>query len=133
MTETLPFVDEYVVKVAGDSAQVWDSLRQYVRSMRFNPEGLLARALGTEPAEGFEVASEIPLEEIVLVGRHRFSSYRLTFRLGEPHGASVPVHAITHAAFPGAAGRAYRLLVISSRGHRLAVRHMLKRMRSASA
>jgi hypothetical protein len=61
----------------------------------------------------------------VLRGSHRFSTYELAFLVDEtPQG--VIVRARTSAAFPKARGRIYRLLVIDSRGHVLAVRAMLR-------
>jgi hypothetical protein len=40
--------------------------------------------------------------------------------------------ATTRAAFPGARGRAYRALVIGTRAHVLATRHMLHAVRRLS-
>ncbi len=61
----------------------------------------------------------------MLGGRHRFSTYRLTFRV-EPEGDGSRLHAITYAAFPGLHGRAYRAMLMRSTGHRRATQRMLR-------
>lgn len=127
MAQTLPFVDEHTLHLVGDRDEVWQRLSDHVRrNLRFEPDGLLARVLGTQPPEGFSIIEEEPGSRLVLAGRHRFSSYRLTFEVGEPGAGRVPVRAITHAAFPGVTGALYRTFVIGSGGHRLAVRHLLR-------
>jgi hypothetical protein len=61
-----------------------------------------------------------------MAGRHRFSQYRLVFDLsGIPNGETL-LGARTYAAFPGVHGRAYRALVIGSRAHVVATRHILR-------
>lgn len=80
---------------------------------------------------GFRVAEAEPPRLLRLEGEHRFSRYRLTFRI-EPRGASTRVSAATHAEFLGAAGRAYRALVVGSRGHLLLVNRMLRAVRRRS-
>lgn len=82
---------------------------------------------------GFEVADARAPELLALAGRHRFSRYRLVFELDEVEPGRTRVRASTWAAFPGLAGHAYRALVIGTRGHRLAVRRILGRIRPGAA
>jgi hypothetical protein len=101
---------------------------------------LAGRALGCDEVEvndlpgaplpgstivGFRVERARPPAELALAGRHRFSRYALVFRIDDLPGGTACLRAESRAEFPGAAGRAYRLLVIGSRGHVLAVRRML--------
>ena len=58
-------------------------------------------------------------------GRHRFARYELTFRVDPLDDGTCRVRARTSASFPGLRGRAYRALVIGTRGHVLVVRRML--------
>ncbi len=81
---------------------------------------------------GFRVVHSVPASELQLEGRHRFASYSLTFRL-EPLGPGRShISAETRARFPGVHGRLYRLLVIGSGGHAVAVRRLLAGIRSRS-
>jgi len=86
------------------------------------------RVLGTTPRAGFEIAEDDPPRLVSLAGRHRFSRYELDFRV-EPRGSGSVVTAVTRAEFPGRRGAVYRMLVIGSRGHVLAVRRMLAGIR----
>ena len=64
-----------------------------------------------------------------LAGRHRFSSYALTFRLDEIGAHRSRLRAESRATFPGPAGAVYRLLVIGTGGHAVAVGRMLAQVR----
>jgi hypothetical protein len=78
---------------------------------------------------GFRVAAVVPGRELVLGGRHRFSSYALIFRL-EPAGPGRSrLTAETRARFPGPAGGLYRLLVLGTGGHAVGVRRLLAAVR----
>jgi hypothetical protein len=74
---------------------------------------------------GFRVARVRPGAELVLEGRHRFSAYALIFRLEEIGPDRTRVSAETRATFPGPAGALYRVLVIRTGGHVVAVRRSL--------
>lgn len=121
----LPFLDEHTVVVDADPARVWTALRSYVdASLARTARSPLTLLLGTEPRAGFEVAAEVPAERLTLAGRHRFAGYELSFRLtGLPDGRTR-LTASTCAVFPGARGRAYRALVVGSRGHVVVTRHL---------
>ena len=61
----------------------------------------------------------------MLDGRHRFSTYAVIFRVEAVGHDRTRLHAESRASFPGPAGRAYRLLVVGSGGHVVAVRRLL--------
>jgi hypothetical protein len=137
LSSDLPYVDEHAVTIAAPRDQVWTALRQYAtRSMGVPGGHPLARILGTDPRSGFGIAETIPGTRLTLAGRHRFSRYSLVFELHgdapDGHGDApdgTVLRATTYAAFPGARGQAYRALVIGSRAHVLATRHMLHAVR----
>jgi hypothetical protein len=89
--------------------------------------GSLDRVGATIP--GFRVDRADAPHELALVGRHRFSAYGLTFRIDDLGGGRSRLRALTHAAFPGVAGTAYRALVIGTRLHVAATRGMLRGVR----
>ena len=121
----LPFVDEHTRAVSASPGRTWEALEEYVDRLTTASHGVLFRVLGTVPRSGFEVVDTDSLHEIVLAGRHRFSTYRLVFRV-EPEGEGSRLHALTYAAFPGPHGRAYRAMLVLSTGHRRATQNMLR-------
>lgn len=60
-----------------------------------------------------------------MTGRHGFSDYELRFELEQDPASGTRVRATTRAAFPGLKGRLYRIAVIGTRGHRIAMRRLL--------
>ncbi|MFE7273133.1 hypothetical protein [Streptomyces sp. NPDC057623] len=105
----LPYIDTHTSLVAASPDAVW-------------------RALGeTFDHPGFHVVTSVPGRELALAGSHRFSTYVLVFRLEEAGADRTRVEAESRAAFPGATGRLYRLLVIGTRGHAWAVRRMVRK------
>jgi hypothetical protein len=105
----LPFVDEHASNVATGPDEVWQAL------------------LDTLP--GFRVTAAVPGSELVLEGRHRFSTYAMILRL-EPDGhGGTDLRAETDAVFPGLIGGAHRALVIGTRGHVLGMRRLLAAVR----
>ena len=124
---TLPFIDEHALRVAAPRARVWAALERAVESSLHRAgRHPLARVLGTDPPAGFAVADRVPAERLALAGRHRFARYRLTFLLADAPGESTELRAQTHAAFPGAHGRAYRALVLGTRAHLLVTKRILR-------
>ncbi len=81
---------------------------------------------------GFVVARAIPPAVMALLGEHRFARYALIFRITETLAGPVRLSAETRAEFPGARGRAYRTLVIGTRGHVVAVHSILRSVRRAA-
>ncbi|MEV2232781.1 hypothetical protein AB0H69_30005 [Streptomyces phaeochromogenes] len=141
---SLPYRDEHTTVVAAGADDVWRSLGDTLdRSFSRPGANRYARlvgcadrtASGPRPlAEGstfpgFRVAAAVPGRELVLGGRHRFSSYALIFRL-EPAGPGRSrLTAETRATFPGPAGGLYRLLVLGTGGHAVGVRRLLAAVR----
>ncbi|MBB4664175.1 hypothetical protein [Conexibacter arvalis] len=133
--ERLPYIDEHARIVGGSREQVWRALVDTVRRETAGGEPL-ARLLGCEqtagsrPFEGepgqtipgFRVAEAEPGRRLALRGRHRFADYQLTFLLDD----DGRLRALTHADFPGLRGRVYKALVIGTRGHVVATRHLLR-------
>ncbi|HKP90566.1 MAG TPA: hypothetical protein VJT75_11415 [Thermoleophilaceae bacterium] len=130
--------------VAAPPERVWGALTAYMGGSSRRSEagaallgcrersatGSLDRAGSAIP--GFRVDRASPGAELALAGRHRFSSYALTFVL-EPLGPGrTRLRAVTHAAFPGVAGTAYRALVIGTRLHVAATTAMLRGVRRAA-
>jgi hypothetical protein len=129
----LPYVDEHVITIAVPRDQVWTALRRYVTtSIGISESSPLARVLGTAPRSGFQVVEEVPGDRLTLGGHHRFSRYELVFKLDGTADDSTVLRAQTYAAFPGIHGRIYRVLVIGTRAHALATRHMLHAVRQIS-
>ncbi|MET9835066.1 hypothetical protein ABZ078_38645 [Streptomyces sp. NPDC006385] len=141
----LPFVDAHTSLVAAEPDAVWRAVAETVRrGFGHRRAEAVARLLGCAdrtvsgpwpPAEGstipgFRTAAAVPGRELALTGSHRFSTYALIFRLEEAGEGRTRVRAETWAAFPGPAGRLYRLVVIGTRGHALAVRRMLTTVRA---
>ena len=136
----LPLVDEHTVEVPASTEEVWAVLRTIVDgAFRGSVSSAYARIVGCVPASaggprpiadgstivGFRVTSAEPPRRLVLTGRHRFSSYQLTFTADELESRRTRLTAATHAAFPGVGGRLYRALVIESGVHARMVRQLL--------
>jgi hypothetical protein len=137
--DELPYVDEHAVDVDAGAEDVWAALVGVDRSLSGRFVEVYARAVGcadhrhagprplaqgaTRP--GFHVAAAAPPSEMVLAGRHRFSSYTLTFRVDDLGPGRSRLRAESRAAFPGLGGAAYRALVIGTRGHVVVTRRLL--------
>jgi hypothetical protein len=128
----LPYVDEHGVTIAAPRNVVWTVLRHHVDSLCGTERHSLARLLGTEPASGFQLTEEVPNQHLSLAGQQRFSRYRLAFDVADLPDGATRLTATTYATFPGPHGRIYRALVIGTRGHVVAVAHMLRTIRRLS-
>ncbi len=140
--EWLPYVDEHHVALDAPAERVWDAVLDTLRTAFGRPGAPAARLLGCEPATGspsftgavgdalpgFRIAGADPGRHLVLEGRHRFSRYRLELVFD-----GTTLRAITHATFPGLAGRAYRSAVIGSGAHRITTRRLLRTMARRTA
>lgn len=135
----LPHVDAHSVAVEAASPTAWEALLSVVEgAFSSSRNGAVARVLGCHDTgssgprpltagsafPGFHVAAADVPQELVLAGRHRFSTYALIFRL-EPVDAGVRLRAETRAAFPGVPGRLYRALVIGTGFHVRVVTRLL--------
>lgn len=147
MKTALPYIDENATVIAADVNDVWSVLVETLdRSLSRTATAIYTRAVGCADytasgprplAEGstipaFRVATAVPPAELVLEGRHRFSSYALTFHLEQVAPGRSRLRAETRAAFPGFVGGIYRLLVIGTRGHVLVVRRLLSDIKRRS-
>lgn len=141
--ESLPFVDEHYIEIAATPDQVWDALvRGLGGASRGRTAAPASRALGCaqtevegDPGEigstmpGFVVTRSIRPAVLALMGQHRFSEYALIFTILEKPSGLVLLSAQTRADFPRFRGRLYRGLVIGTRGHVVAVKAILRRVR----
>jgi len=141
--EELPAVDEHSVEIDAPQAKTWDALLPVLRRGFGGPAAThVSRALGCaetaiagDPLHpgatlpGFVVARAVPPTLYALLGAHRFARYALVFRIDRLGVDRSRLRAETRAEFPGAAGRAYRVLVIGTRGHVLVVRRLLRTVR----
>ena len=140
----LPSLDEHATEIAAGVEDVWSALHAALdRTFAGRWAATYARIIGcadhraTGPrplAEGstipgFRVVAAVPERELALEGRHHFSSYSLTFRLEPIDSDRSRVTAASRASFPGLHGAVYRLLVVGTRGHVLAVRRLLAQVR----
>lgn len=141
--EALPFIDVHGIEVGGSpertwqglvallsglgSAQAWQAFATAVGSCWRRASGPAATVGSTVP--GFSVTESDPPRTLRLRGSHRFSDYELVFRI-EPttEGCSL-LRAESRALFPGVPGKIYRMLVIGSGAHVLAVEAMLRRIK----
>ncbi|WP_040479768.1 hypothetical protein [Longispora albida] len=121
----MDFIDEHSIRIPASRERVWAALKSYTATS-LGVGGPVAKILGTQPPAGFEVAASRPGEHLELVGRHRFSRYRLVFGLAEEGDGGTRLSASSYADFPGLRGRAYRALVIGSGGHVLFTRHVIR-------
>jgi hypothetical protein len=131
------FVDDRTADAAAPPEAVWAALGRYFQGWGA-PAAAYARAVGAEPwrrsgdplvagstLPGFRVEEAVPGQLLRLVGRHRFSTYALTFTLADDADRTT-LTAHTDARFPGLLGEAYRALVIRSGAHRTLTRRMLR-------
>lgn len=124
---SLPFVDEHVVTVLADFDDAWRAVVGCATALVNAGHPVLSRLLGTRPRSGFEIEDADTPYVLALAGRHRFSTYRLVFRV-TPLPGGVRLQADTFARFPGVGGRVYRSLLMGAHGHQLATRGMLRRI-----
>ena len=143
----LPAVDEHATAVAAGGDDVWAALLDTLERAFTRPGAAsYARAVGAaeraasgprplavgSTVPGFRVTTAVPGAELVLAGRHRFSDYAFVFRLEPIAPGRTRLRAATRAAFPGAAGGCYRLLVVGTGGHARTVRRLLAAVRRRS-
>ncbi|MFJ7959699.1 hypothetical protein ACIQ62_25780 [Streptomyces sp. NPDC096319] len=142
--DRLPYVDEHAVLVDCGADDLWGRLLAEVeRSLSGAAGARYARLVRADPVAaggprplaagsafpGFLVAGFEPGRELALHGRHRFSTYALVYRIESLSDGRARLRAETRAVFPGVAGRLYRLLVIGSGAHAVAMRRMMNAYR----
>ncbi len=143
MDRELPYIDQHSVQIGATPDRVWCALMSVLHTeVGGIVTSTLTRGLRLEPAQsrgdwrgtlhpgdslpGFEIAETHPPKRLVLRGRHRFSRYALVFELDAAGTACCALRAQSWAEFPGLSGRAYRALMIGTRGHHLVVRRLLR-------
>jgi enamine deaminase RidA (YjgF/YER057c/UK114 family) len=146
-TAPLPRVDEHTTVIAAGVDHVWPALLETLDRTFSRPVvSAYARIVGCTEATaagprplaegakipGFRVAGAAPARELLLEGRHRFSSYGLTFCLDPLGSGSSRLRAESRASFTGMAGRVYRLLVIGTGAHAFTMRRLLAEIRRRS-
>jgi hypothetical protein len=123
--ERLPYIDEHATTVDANREETWSALLRMMCRDPHDPS--------TVPT-GFVLDEARPPVRFALKGRHPFAVYRWVFELdteaGDPHRTRL--RALTWADFPGVHGKIYRMLVIGTGGHRIAVRWTLKRIAAAA-
>jgi hypothetical protein len=139
----LPFIDEHSTEVGAAPERAWAALRQVLsRSFGGLAREGFARLLGASETRphgdpltpgstmaGFRVAHADAPAKLVLEGEHRFSRYALIFHLDPTPEGRCRLRGETRAEFPGLRGRVYRMAVIGTRGHVVAVRRVLSAVR----
>lgn len=138
--DQLPYVDEHSVAIEASAGTTWESVLRVAEGSTDSARASWgARLLGCADAEasgprplavgsavpGFRVQAMERPRELALVGAHRFSDYALIFRIDDLGDGRSRLRAETRAKFPGLKGRAYRALVVGTRGHVLATRRLL--------
>ncbi|WP_409330800.1 hypothetical protein [Trujillonella humicola] len=142
----LPHIDEHAVDVATPTEVTWAAVLAALHDTFTGPAARsVARVLGCAPATttgpdlprpgaavpGFRVITAEEPRLLVLAGRHRFSRYGIVVRL-DPAGSGTRVRLESRAAFPGPHGTLYRLAVVGTGGHVVAVRRLLAGVRRAA-
>ncbi|HUH68058.1 MAG TPA: hypothetical protein VLZ05_03770 [Mycobacterium sp.] len=123
--ERLPYIDEHAITVGANREETWSALLRVMCRDPQNPS--------TVPV-GFVLDEARVPERFALKGRHPFAVYRWVFELDIQQGdeARTRLRALTWADFPGIHGKIYRVLVVGTGAHRVAVRWMLKRIAAAT-
>ncbi|MEV4945465.1 hypothetical protein [Streptomyces sp. NPDC053755] len=136
----LPYIDEHATVVPVGADAVWRALLDALEGSFAGSGGArYARLVGCadrtasgprplaegSALPGFRVTVADPGRELSLEGRHRFSTYALTFRLDDAGPGRTRLRAESRGAFPGPAGRVYRGLAIGTGGHAVGMRRLL--------
>ncbi|MGW2823012.1 hypothetical protein ACWC24_18775 [Streptomyces sp. NPDC001443] len=144
---SLPYLDEHATAITAETDEVWHVLAAALDRSFSRPGwatytrlvGCVDRSVsGPRPlAEGstfpgWRVVAADPGRELVLQGRHRFSSYALIFRIDRLGPGRSRLRAESRAAFPGLAGGLYRGLLIGTGGHVVGMRRLLSAIRRRS-
>ena len=141
--ERLPYIDEHSTYVGATPERTWAAMIAVGAAMR-GPTRPLGWLMCLQPAlasgdwsrgveagatlPGFVVEEACPPKRLALAGRHRFSRYALVFELEDIGPEGTRVRARSWGVFPGVHGRSFRVLVIGTGAHRVAVRRLLRRI-----
>jgi hypothetical protein len=137
-------IDEHTITVDAPVTEAWVAVLDHLAGATSGPlASTYARIIGCKPSStfgaqplrvgstvpGFAVTSAVANTELVLSGRHAFSTYELIFRLRSAGSERTEIRAESRAAFPALHGSLYRLLVIRTGFHVVAVRRLLGSIR----
>lgn len=139
MAQELPFIDEHSILIDADRETTWRALTESFGSSGGKLFALYGKLISVDPDSnegkldqvgstriGFRVSGSKPAQLLELTGRHRFSTYSLTWDITEEPFGKSRLSATTHAKFPGIHGRAYKAAVIDSSAHARVNRRMLE-------
>jgi hypothetical protein len=144
----LPRIDDHAIVVDAPVTEAWAAVLDELDGATSGPlAATYARVVGCQPSHpsgtrplgvgstvpGFAVTSAVAEGELVLAGHHVFSTYELIFRLRSAGKDRTEIRAESCAAFPGVHGQLYRLLVIGTGFHVIAVRRLLGSIRQRAA
>lgn len=139
-SDSLPYLDEHATVVAAPADDVWRALCDTVeRSFSRRGASRYARLVGAADRSasgprplapgstlpGFHVVDAVVGRRLALQGRHRFSTYSLTFYLEPAEAGQTRLRAESRAVFPDLAGGVYRALVVGTGGHPVGMRRLL--------
>jgi hypothetical protein len=139
-TGSLPYLDEHATVIAAPADVVWRVLGEtFERSFSHLGASGYVRLVGAadrlapgprplapgSTLPGFHVVDAVVGRRLALEGRHRFSTYSLTFRLEPIDAGRTRLRAESRAVFPGLAGGIYRALVVGTGGHVIGMRRLL--------
>jgi hypothetical protein len=141
--ESLPFVDRHSITIAVSPQLTWDAMLVVVGKVGEERRSkALAKGLGCTPCDaegdwgeigssvpGFLVTRAVAPAVLALMGEHRFSRYALIFRIVERNSGLTECSAETRAEFPGGKGKAYKGLLIGTRGHVVVTNSILRSIR----
>jgi hypothetical protein len=128
--ECLPYIDEHVITVDANRADTWSALLMLWCEDREDKQEPHDPAAVRIPF--FSLEETMPMHRLALTGRHLFAVYRLVFELDDQAPGRTRLAARSWADFPGVHGKVYRVLVVGTGGHRIAVRRLLKHIAAAA-
>ncbi|WP_069167283.1 hypothetical protein [Nocardia altamirensis] len=121
--ERLPYIDEHARSIDANRERVWQALLKVMCKDPTDPS--------TVPG-GFVLESAEEPARLAMRGQHWFSRYALVFELDDEGAGRTRIRAKSWGEFPGLHGKIYRALVIGSRGHRVVVRRLLRKIEAAA-
>lgn len=137
----LPYIDSHSITCSTGPAELYEALVSVVDKTLSRPAATAyARAVRCVPSAaggprplapgstvpGFRVLSAANGDELVLAGRHVFSTYLLRFAVTPDGSGGSRLVAESRAEFHGVAGRGYRLLVLRTGFHAVSLGHLLR-------
>jgi hypothetical protein len=117
-------IDEHATDVAASPEAAWDAARDVLTHLGRSGVGARYGRLVGVSDPPFALVEEDRPSLLRVEGRHRFARYAIVARVDPaPGGSRLRLESL--AAFPGPHGALYRLAVVGTRGHVVAVRRLL--------